>query len=173
MTVLRMKTNLAFASAVLALFIITSSSGLAGGESGRAFRPKRFTFEFASPFDPEDPENKAPGAKMVIEVRADAKGHYPEDVHHSRTASITITVGKNRLEVPPPLLRDLGAVNLLSVDLRWQGSMIVMTFWGGPPEDGKVVLLRWSNGKLTQITIDGQPFNQSYGDYVGPHTPPP
>ncbi len=51
--------------------------------------------------------------------------------------------------------------------------MIVMTFWGGPPEDGKVVLLRWSNGKLTQITIDGQPFNQSYGDYVGPHTPPP
>src|SRR5687768_11539449 len=83
-----------------------------------SYRPKKLTYEFASPFD--DPASpKLPPAKLHITTQPDEKGRYWVEIKSAPLASIEVELGKKRLNVPKQLLSDLGPLDLNTLDFYW------------------------------------------------------
>jgi hypothetical protein len=76
-------------------------------------------YEFAVPFD--DPgAPKLPPAKLTVTTAPDETGHYPL-IPSATLASIEVELGKHRLHVPPTVLRDVGPLDLGTLDFFWVG----------------------------------------------------
>ncbi len=84
------------------------------------YRPKQLTYEFAVPFD--DPgAPKLPPAKLTITTQPDADGRFPYRIGTALLASIEIELGREHLSVPKQLLRDIGPLDLNTLDFYWVG----------------------------------------------------
>lgn len=105
------------------LYILLVSALALSATAGDYFpyRPRRFTYEFAAPFD--DPHSpKLPAAKLTITAEPDAKGRYPLHLGAASLASIEVELGREHLSVPKKLLRDLGPFNLNTLEFYWVGT---------------------------------------------------
>lgn len=139
-----------------------------------SYRPKRLTYDLASPFD--DPTaQKLPPAKLTIATQPDAAGHFNLDTRSAPLTSIEVELGKERLSVPKQLLNDIGPFDLHTIDFYWVGGRYYVAICRERPADGRQEALDFvfRDGKLVDLYFSGTSQRDKYPKVFQGTTPWP
>lgn len=155
-----MKTNPTL-TAVLAIACLAAP---AWAGDGNPFAPKRFTFEFDSPFQGWK-EFKFKQAKLTIEFGPSASGIVPWEIRYARPTSMVVELGAQHLTVPPDILADIQNLNLSDLNFVWVAGQYHLKFTAGlGPDIYGDFRFSWRDGKLTGFTVEHNDMTSRYAE---------
>lgn len=83
-----------------------------------AYRAKKVTYEFATPFDDES-SPKLSDAKVTITTQPEPWEKRLGNNNRTLLGDVSIAIGEHKLSIPKTILKDMDRVSLMTLDFYW------------------------------------------------------